>query len=184
MKTCRDCKVVKALAEFHRHSETTDGRAAYCKSCVRERVRESRAKNPAMYERQKRESVASARLKFETDPEPKRAYERARRAAKPDEYAARAKRQYAKSSAVYKLRAKQRKLRLRGVWTQEGDEYAAFIANDPCVYCGAGGGTTEHIVPLIHGGQHDPDNLATACLSCNTSKRDRTLLHFLLARAA
>lgn len=62
--------------------------------------------------------------------------------------------------------------------------YARFIANDPCVYCGGPGGTIEHIVPLIAGGLHEPDNIASACLSCNTSKRDKPLLQFLLARSA
>lgn len=184
IKTCRDCETEKPLSEFHRHRETRDGRASYCKDCVRERVRASRAASPAMYERQKRDSAESQRQSFAADPEPKRARERRRYAAKTEEYAARARRQYARSSDAYKRRAKQRKLRLRGVHTPAGDEYAAFIANDPCVYCGEPGTTTDHIVPLIAGGRHEPDNLANACLSCNTSKRDRPLLRFLLARVA
>ena len=73
-------------------------------------------------------------------------------------------------------------MRLLGVWTLEGDEYMAFISTDPCVYGGEPGTTTDHIVPLIDGGTHTPDNLAAACLSCNTSKRARSLLHFLLYR--
>jgi hypothetical protein len=78
MKTCRDCQVEKPLADFYRHSETRDGRAAYCKPCVRERVRASRAANLDMYTRQKRAAIGAARARFEADPEPKREYERRR----------------------------------------------------------------------------------------------------------
>jgi 5-methylcytosine-specific restriction endonuclease McrA len=184
MKTCRDCRVEKPLDDFYRHSETRDGRAAYCKPCVRERVRASRAAKPDMYARQKRDSIAAARARFETDPEPKRAYERRRYAEHKQSYRDRARASYIRNSEGYKLRAKQRKLRLRGAWTPEGDAYAAFIANDPCVYCGGRASTTDHIVSLIGGGLHEPDNLASACLSCNARKQDSPLLLYLLARIA
>lgn len=49
----------------------------------------------------------------------------------------------------------------------ERDEWA-------CQYCGDGEDLTcDHIVPLVRGGTNDPDNLATACRSCNSSKGDK-----------
>lgn len=44
-----------------------------------------------------------------------------------------------------------------------------------CVYCGSTSRLSlDHILPLSRGGSNDPDNLATACLTCNLSKSDRT----------
>lgn len=65
---------------------------------------------------------------------------------------------------------------------REGLTYALFIANDPCSYCGRAANTIDHIEPVFNGGSHGPDNLTAACESCNSSKRDRPLLLFLLHR--
>lgn len=45
--------------------------------------------------------------------------------------------------------------------------------NFTCAYCGQRGGQLEcdHIMPVSRGGGHDLENLATACLRCNRSKR-------------
>ena len=152
-KCCSDCREQKPLSEFHRHHDTQDGRATICKSCAAERVRVSRKRNPAMYERQKRDSAASAQLAFLANPEPKRRRERARYWAKREEYQARGREDYLRNPESAKAAAKRRKLRLRGAWTPEGESYAAFVAQDPCVYCGAPGTTVDHIIPLIAEGR-------------------------------
>jgi 5-methylcytosine-specific restriction endonuclease McrA len=45
-----------------------------------------------------------------------------------------------------------------------------------CVYCAARldqrTATLDHVVPLAHGGAHDPGNLVTACGPCNRLKGD------------
>jgi hypothetical protein len=48
--------------------------------------------------------------------------------------------------------------------------------NYTCQYCGQRGGKLEcdHVVPVSRGGGNDEDNLATACLPCNRSKRNKT----------
>jgi 5-methylcytosine-specific restriction endonuclease McrA len=61
-----------------------------------------------------------------------------------------------------------------------GVEYALFIANDPCTYCGRVASTVDHIVPVNGGGSHGPENLTAACASCNSRKRDRSMLAFLV----
>jgi len=47
-----------------------------------------------------------------------------------------------------------------------------------CQYCGAKGTnmtlTMDHIFPASRGGQTSPENLVTACFSCNQKKGDRT----------
>lgn len=43
-----------------------------------------------------------------------------------------------------------------------------------CVYCGSTENLCiDHIVPIVLGGDHEPDNLATACKACNSGKSGR-----------
>lgn len=49
-----------------------------------------------------------------------------------------------------------------------------------CQYCGSDDRIAcDHIVPLIQGGKSVPDNLTTACKSCNSSKSGRSLEEWL-----
>lgn len=44
----------------------------------------------------------------------------------------------------------------------------------PCAYCLVQAQTWDHVIPLARGGSHDPENMAPACVSCNSSKGDQT----------
>lgn len=46
MKTCRHCLIERDASTFHRSARTSDGLHSWCKDCVRQAVRESRAKKP------------------------------------------------------------------------------------------------------------------------------------------
>lgn len=35
--------------------------------------------------------------------------------------------------------------------------------------------TLDHVIPLIHDGTHEPDNVQLAHLACNSGKRDRLI---------
>jgi len=61
--------------------------------------------------------------------------------------------------------------------------WISVLLADPCAYCDAPSTALEHIDPLARGGEHTIDNVAGACLICNSSKKDDTLLTFLLRRA-
>lgn len=53
-----------------------------------------------------------------------------------------------------------------------------FLRDDfTCSYCGRRGIKLEcdHVVPVSRGGGNEIENLTTACLECNRSKRDKTL---------
>jgi 5-methylcytosine-specific restriction endonuclease McrA len=60
--------------------------------------------------------------------------------------------------------------------------YEAILQKDPCAFCGGPAGTVDHIQPINAGGPDVWENFTAACLSCNASKKDKTLLHFLLWR--
>jgi hypothetical protein len=53
--------------------------------------------------------------------------------------------------------------------------------NYTCHYCGTVGGELEcdHIIPFSKGGSDDMDNLVTACLKCNRSKKDKSYEEFI-----
>lgn len=57
-----------------------------------------------------------------------------------------------------------------------------IISKDPCSYCGADGGSTDHIVATKLGGTDDWTNLTGACFRCNASKQAGSVLHFMLRR--
>lgn len=56
------------------------------------------------------------------------------------------------------------------------------LGADDCVYCGRhckqSEKTLEHIIPLLQGGTNTFDNIAMACTSCNSSKRDKPVTEF------
>lgn len=52
---------------------------------------------------------------------------------------------------------------------------ALFARDDwKCLYCGSSSSlTVDHVVPRSRGGEHEWENLATACGACNHRKGDR-----------
>jgi 5-methylcytosine-specific restriction endonuclease McrA len=54
-----------------------------------------------------------------------------------------------------------------------------------CAYCfSAKAKHFDHVVPLSRGGSNDIDNLVPACAFCNVSKGNRSLLEFMMRKAA
>ncbi len=66
----------------------------------------------------------------------------------------------------------------------EALEYRELIANDPCAYCGALSTSVDHIEAVHVGGSDRWTNLARACQSCNSSKKAKSILEFMLWRQA
>lgn len=62
-------------------------------------------------------------------------------------------------------------------------DYRKVILLDPCVYCGKPAEAGDHIVPLSRRGEHSWQNMAPVCTPCNSAKRDKSLLQFMLVRA-
>lgn len=76
--------------------------------------------------------------------------------------------------------------RLRGLgWD---DQKREIFRRDgyTCQYCGHRGNAltlhVDHVIPLRRGGTDDPENLTTACWSCNLEKGTRTGLEYRLWR--
>lgn len=45
-----------------------------------------------------------------------------------------------------------------------------------CHYCKGPANTADHIVPVSQGGTNEITNLLPACLSCNSTRKDKTLV--------
>lgn len=52
-----------------------------------------------------------------------------------------------------------------------------------CVYCNGTATTLDHVIPLTRGGSNGRDNLAPACLSCNSRKHNTPLIKWMVRRA-
>lgn len=89
-------------------------------------------------------------------------------------------RQYVSDSSAERVRRHREKRAAAGLqsqWTAPKALREAVYARDGhrCIYCGSEERLSlDHRTPEIRGGNHDMDNLATACLSCNGAKRDMT----------
>lgn len=52
------------------------------------------------------------------------------------------------------------------------------ILSQPCIYCGSYPSTIDHVIPLSRGGRDAIGNLAPACGSCNSRKRNQTVMEW------
>jgi 5-methylcytosine-specific restriction endonuclease McrA len=155
-----------------------------------ERLREWRKANPELARQQ---STETSRKFREANPDYHREWyqahaetERARlrismqqwRQANPDAERER-RRRYRKNNpeAVKKTeRENTYARRARQPYSPELARVMAELVQQPCAYCGALDNITiDHIVPLSRNGKHEANNLAPACISCNSSKCDRLL---------
>jgi hypothetical protein len=62
---------------------------------------------------------------------------------------------------------------------------ARIIARDAetCRYCGTAANCVDHVLPYVHGGSEDDENLVAACRSCNSRAKDDVFLSFDHKRA-
>lgn len=158
------------------------------------------------YEEQNRERIkGQQRRRYHENAETKREQQRRYREENLEDVRSRQRVYYAKNKEKMRRVARERhrknlgnpeyvaKMRIRtldylhrrrvsGEPSKEARDYAAVVRYDPCSYCGRTGGTMDHVVPISMGGTHDAENMTGACQSCNSSKRNKSLLIFLLYR--
>lgn len=71
-------------------------------------------------------------------------------------------------------------------WIRPEKRLAIYLRDQfRCLYChealhgeGADQLSLDHLVPRVWGGSNDPINLVTACVSCNSSRKDRSWRKF------
>jgi 5-methylcytosine-specific restriction endonuclease McrA len=116
------------------------------------------------------------------NPDKRRDYDRGYRAVKRDELNAKERERYASNpttrlALIAKRRVREMGADGAGVSATEWREIQEVFGYR-CAYCLQKPARLymDHVDPLIRGGEHSPSNLVPACGSCNSSKRDHTLL--------
>jgi 5-methylcytosine-specific restriction endonuclease McrA len=77
----------------------------------------------------------------------------------------------------------------RRAWARKGDltlDQWLQVCEDflgMCAYCPSPATSMDHVVPRVNGGLHTKSNVVPACASCNSSKKDASLINWV-ARSA
>lgn len=184
-KTCCACDELKPLGDFQRTRRTKDGHQSWCKAC--------RAAYDAAHTAAKAVYDAGYRA---ANPERRRNWGRLWRARNAERVrasrqrhaaanCARVMRAYRANPEPFKVRAKERRVRLRRI---PGSFTAADIAliretqRGLCAYCGStlmANSPIEHMTPITRGGTNWPWNLCIACRPCNQRKFTKTAGEYL-----
>lgn len=191
-KQCSKCGQDKPESEYYKSRDYSDGLKKWCKSCMVANRREWTKKNPEKnkefrkqdYVKHSENYKRKAKEWREQNPERKIALDRQWRAENLQRKADNDKKWRASPDGKAKRynnenRRREKEKSGRGISLEE----KSVLLSDPCVYCGSRAKMTlDHIVPLNKGGSHSSENLAPACVSCNSSKHTKSLLAFLYER--
>lgn len=192
-RVCSRCGESKpATTEFFApERRVRDGLRARCRVCVK--AMRNRAVERAQEQRWYAENIPRARARsrrwYDKHRAEKAEYDRERYRGGHGER----RRQQARATGpvwrannreVIRLNAARRRARLLAVEsTLTPAEWAEILEyfGGHCAYCLQPSSrlTMDHIIPLAAGGPHTADNVVPACPSCNSSKRDRSLLEML-----
>jgi 5-methylcytosine-specific restriction endonuclease McrA len=210
IKTCRTCKLTKPRDGFHADRTHVDGLCTSCKACrLAKSIARRAANGDAMRERDKsyyaknREKLIVLKRGYEAKARDlrraegrtlRRNVERERKRfawyypANAETFRARARqwsRDNRERATAHSQNRRMRKMSApgRGI---SGDEWLEITASTCgiCSYCGERRTLSlDHIDPLTLGGEHDVENAAAVCRPCNSSKRSKPLLLWLVHRA-
>jgi hypothetical protein len=178
-KLCSGCGRSLPLEQFYRRNDTSSGRYSRCKDCLSERDRR-RAQERYKIERQdpvkRRQNCSRVRAWETANKERRNQYLREYNKQHPEKKRERQRRWAQSPRGKERLRVK--KLRLIAAYelevlSAEGLDLKWEFWGGRCWMCGKKATTWDHVKPLSRGGLHCLANLRPACVSCNSSKRDR-----------
>lgn len=154
MKICQTCGVEKDLSKFSKSSSNKDFHQHKCKDCFASWYLTNRnkrlLKDKQNYLVNKDAICKRKRDNYYLDPLKSNLKEQKRRAQK-------------LSNGIYKITTKEFKK----------------LKNQNCFYCGSYNQIEiDHVLPISRGGTHSVGNLVSACLKCNRSKKDKTIMEW------
>jgi 5-methylcytosine-specific restriction endonuclease McrA len=191
LKRCSRCGETKPLDDFSRNRRTKSGRRPECKPCQLRTNNEYRRANrdhvnawANAYNRIHAERKrARAKVLYDANPEPRRAYSREYARRYPDWVKARRRRwsQEHALEAAEKVRRRYARLKQLSVVPITAAMIRQKFAywGHRCWMCGKPAATIDHVKPLSKGGPHILANLRPACRSCNSSKGARWPFHLM-----
>lgn len=181
-KTCTDCGVAKEHDNFSKVSRNSDGLHNKCKTCYSAYMRK--------WQGDHRESVNARVLMYHhSNKKTANLKRRIRWASAGTEHNDMVRKAWEsanleKSRIIKKLaRQKRRATKLMALTYRITGKDLAAILSRPCIYCGTSKNITlEHVIPLNRGGLHGIGNLAPACKSCNSAKKDRFIMEWKISK--
>jgi 5-methylcytosine-specific restriction endonuclease McrA len=195
-KQCSHCMSIKPIDAFHRRGI---GRTSWCKECISERNRTTRAANldaareygrlraakwrAANPDRWREIASKSQRAKRGKDGDAVRAYHRRWAAANLDKVRRWSREWRLENPEAIREKSRRRRAALvsatcqRFTLPQLQSRLAAF--GPACAYCGDDFDHIDHVKPLALGGPHMLANLRPACASCNLRKGAMSPQHWL-----
>jgi 5-methylcytosine-specific restriction endonuclease McrA len=206
-KTCRSCNLDKTLDNFHKSSDSSDGRKSRCKNCqkIQDKARyEKNAQknrqralayyyaNQSLYAQKSAECYKRNRDQIAQSRSQKRLanlwhYKKLERAS----YArnAEAKRAWNREYSRHNLdkarvRNSRRRARLAGARTYlVSAKEMNKLYTQACLFCGSRKEINiDHIIPLAKNGTHSIGNLMPLCDNCNSTKYNKTIMEWRLYR--
>jgi 5-methylcytosine-specific restriction endonuclease McrA len=173
---CKFCKENKNILDFWNNNKSC------CKSCILKRKRDrynndqkfkirtlknnskSRKKNNNYSEKRKVWDEKYSKQNFEKIKQTKRKWEKNNR----------------EKCRMKVRRRREREKQIKGYCTYDQWINRMKFYGNRCYYCKIETKLTmDHRIPISRGGYGWPSNLVPACLSCNSSKRDKTEKEFL-----
>jgi 5-methylcytosine-specific restriction endonuclease McrA len=173
-KTCSRCKQILPRTDFGKHSKTSDGLYSQCQPCRRQARAEYRKRNAENiarqqadnYKRNRSKRIAAASALVKAKPERQKIYN------------AKSKRNNRLAVAADTRRRNARR-KANGVFAISKKELKR-LSQRPCFYCGATERlTVDHVVAIARGGTDSIGNLVSACKTCNSAKRQLTIMEWL-----
>lgn len=178
MKTCSTCKTQKPYTDFRADVRYSDGYMGQCNTCRNAKKSEYHLNNKekikatkAVWRANNKEKLVSYRIKYH--------------AKYPDKITATRRNWESKNrEAIRNIKATRRsRLEANAVYVISRKELHK-LHNSACIYCGSFDRISmDHVVPIYRGGSHGIGNLVSACLACNSSKKDRTIMEWRLSNA-
>lgn len=175
---CNRCGQWKPIDAFDRDRSRSDSVDRKCKTCRR---RPRKTDNPTASDRRR---MAAQGMKWCSDCREWLPADRVTKNGRCRPHAAEVYRAYyrGKGGHAIRTRAYRRKRNVEDV-PDEGRTVLMMIFDGQCAYCCTREATTfDHIEPVKRGGQTRPGNIVPACLTCNSSKRDRDAAEWMRAK--
>jgi 5-methylcytosine-specific restriction endonuclease McrA len=176
-KACSKCKQVKPTSEFGIHRSTKSGLYSQCFICHRQSRAIQRVRRASQIKIEQQNN-------YNQNKEKRKAYATAWQKANPEKF-----RRYQsiskkrnKESIAADTRRRNARRKDNGVFVISKQELIK-LSQGPCFYCGSTQQiTVDHVVAISRGGTDSIGNLVSACKSCNSQKRQLTIMEWRLFR--
>ena len=161
-KQCATCRQSLPALAFNKDGRSIDGLHPYCRECRKRYDRQWRQSHP------RKGAVYSARWRNKPHVRPKWIEKQRLNGI--------AWRKQHHDLVIARQHARRNRLRSGGKYRPEHWQAMCAFFNYECLACHEQKPlTVDHVIPVAHGGRNTLDNLQPLCLSCNSSKQDKTI---------